>query len=316
MFAVKKITLQLNKKSILEGISLRLKKGTCLGIVGKSGAGKSSLLKIMAGLLDADHGEVFLDKELITGPKDKLIPGHSEIQLVNQDFQLDLYHTVYENLLVKSSHLQEELRETLIRELLDLLELNELRNRKAIDLSGGEKQRLAIGRALALEPKVLLLDEPFSHLDAHLMKKLSHYLLLLKKIRKTMLVIVSHDGQDLLHLADNITYLKNGVLQRSGSPLEFYEQPKSYEEGLFFGYLNEIKVTVDGKRRICLFRPHQYHLEAIQNAIQLSVNYKRTIFYGIFCLHVFQYKQNELFLTVDKPLSAESITSIFVHETI
>ena len=181
MFSIQGVYFERATRSILTNIQLTVKKGEMLGLVGPSGAGKSTLLHILAGLLDASKGTVKLDGELILGPKDRLVPGHPEVQLVNQEFGLDLYHTVRENLIVKANHLTKEIRDQFADELLDLLGLTSIANSQAVYISGGEKQRLALGRALIMEPKVILLDEPFAHMDAHIKRKVVHYLQALKK---------------------------------------------------------------------------------------------------------------------------------------
>ena len=197
MLKVKKIHFH-REKEILSGVSFNLKASSILGLVGPSGAGKSTLLKIIAGLLDADKGEVLLGKETIFGPSFKLIPGHPEIQLVNQDFALDLFHTVRENIMLQANYLPDDICNELVDELLELLELTPLQHKQAIHISGGEQQRLALGRSLAKEPEVILLDEPFVHMDAHLTNRISDYLVRLKKIRKTSFILVTHDGEEVL----------------------------------------------------------------------------------------------------------------------
>jgi iron(III) transport system ATP-binding protein len=301
------------EKAILENINFSLKAGDFLGIVGPSGAGKSTLLKIIAGLLDANQGNVFLDRSLILGPKDKLIAGNSEIQLVNQDFALDIYHTVYENLLVKTPHLKKEIQENFIEELLDLTDLKTLKHQKAIELSGGEQQRLSLARALALEPKILLLDEPFSHLDAHIKRKLIHYLLDLKRVRKTTLILVSHDGQEMLSLANKIAYFDEGKIQRIASPKEFYYQPKSYQEALFFGEINKIKV----KKKEILFRPEQFSTEKDETYnFPLKLKFFKQVFYGNYSLALYLHKNGIIFLKHSEETSSENLSLIYIktHE--
>ena len=143
------------QRPILLTISLTIKQGEIVGIVGKSGAGKTSLLKIIGGLLDSTSGSVIFEGKKVLGPTNKLVPGHPDIQLVNQDFHLDTYHTVEENIREQILYLPKKERDDLVEELLHILELTEIRNQKAITLSGGEQQRLSIARALACEPKVL-----------------------------------------------------------------------------------------------------------------------------------------------------------------
>lgn len=309
MLKVKNISFARNKR-IINKLSFSLKKGTYFGIVGPSGEGKSTLLKIIAGLLDADSGKVLLSNQEIIGPKDKLIPGNSNIQLVNQDFEIDEFHTVYDNLKLKTTHLESEIRENYIAELLELTELNHLRNQRANLLSGGEQQRLALARALALEPEVLLLDEPFSHLDAHIKRKISNYLIQLKKVRKTILIIVSHDGQEILHLSDQIAFFKSETFKRVDSPENFYKNPASYEEGLFFGELNRIQI----KSKKYIFRPNQYLLQEGENTLELNVSFKKEIFFGAFTLGLFQYKTQQIYLT-NKGEDFSEINTIHIFES-
>ena len=121
----------------------------------------------------------------------------------------------------------------------------------AISLSGGEKQRLALARALSKEPDVLLLDEPFAHLDAHIKRRVIRYLMALKKVRKTTFVLVSHEGRDVLSLSDRVAFFDEGKIARLDLPVNFYNFPSSYYEGLFFGEMN--RVILKGKE--VFFRP-------------------------------------------------------------
>jgi ABC-type sugar transport system ATPase subunit len=289
MLIIKNISFS-RERPILKSINFTIKRGEVYGIVGPSGSGKSTLLQVIAGLLDAASGEVKLDGEFIRGPKDRLIPGHPEIQLVNQEFALDLYHTTKENLLVKAHHLPQNVRLEFAEEILQLLDLTFVENQKAYQLSGGEKQRLAIGRALIMEPKVLLLDEPFAHLDAHLKRKLSHYIQSIKKKQKNSILFVSHDGADVLQFTDRILFFQDGQIQRSDSPESFYYKPSSYVEGLYFGELNKINFS----KKELLFRPNQFSLELSEPGIELEVSYQNSIFLGLYTFHVFKTVKNQI----------------------
>lgn len=300
------------EKPIIIDLSFSLKKKQTLGIIGSSGEGKSTLLKLIAGLLDPTSGEVRLDKFRVPGPNEKLIAGISDIQLVNQDFSLDLYHTVYENLVHKTTHLSKEIRIDFINELLDLADLEHLRDKTAIQLSGGEQQRLALLRALAMEPKVLLLDEPFSHLDIHIKHKLINYLAEYKKIRKSTLIIVSHDGLDLMQLADNIAYFKAGNFKRLATPKEFYENPTTYHEGLFFGELNSIRF----QKKEILFRPNQYELSPFENSIELTVKFLEKRSFGLYQLYYFKYKSFRISLLQKSEMNLEDVNFIYISKTL
>ena len=307
MFSIQGVFFERATRSILSNIQLAVKKGEMLGLVGPSGAGKSTLLHILAGLLDASKGTVKLDGELILGPKDRLVPGHPEVQLVNQEFGLDLYHTVRENLIVKANHLTKEIRDQFADELLDLLGLTSIANSQAVYISGGEKQRLALGRALIMEPKVILLDEPFAHMDAHIKRKVVHYLQALKKTRKTSFVFVTHDGQDVIGLADKIAYFSEGEIQRLDIPRLFYEQPSSYQEALFFGEVNRIKID----KKEVLFRPHQFSLNALTGTNKILVNFQFSTYYGGFVQSTFKVNKKEI-IVLNHSESLEYVEEIFI----
>jgi iron(III) transport system ATP-binding protein len=285
MIKLKNISFKRGNRTILNDISLKLNKGEIFGIVGPSGAGKSTLMQIMSGLLDAEKGEVFLGNERVPGPAHRLIPGHPEIQLVNQEFGLDIYHSVSENLRVKANHLNEKLKIEIIQELLELLELTHLADHKAIELSGGEKQRLALARALIMESKVVLLDEPFAHLDTHIKRSVIDYLIRLKKSRKTTFVFVTHDGQDVLTFADRVGYFNHSKIERIDTPMAFYNFPKSVSEARFFGEINQ--VTLNKKKY--LFRPTQYSLlHSDKFSVEIKLTFKEKIFAGPFMMFIFK----------------------------
>lgn len=307
MFSIQGIYFERGERSILTDIQLAIKKGEMLGLVGPSGAGKSTLLHILAGLLDASKGVVKLDGELVLGPKDRLLPGHPEVQLVNQEFGLDLYHTVRENLIVKANHLTKEIRDQFADELLALLGLTSIKNSKAVHISGGEKQRLALGRALIMEPKVILLDEPFAHMDAHIKRKVVHYLQALKKTRKTTFVFVTHDGQDVLGLADKIAYFSDGKIQRLDTPRAFYENPSSYQEALFFGEINRLKIA----KKEVFFRPHQFSLVENEGTSKIPVTFQFATYYGGFTQSTFKVNKKEI-IVLNHSESLEHVEDIYL----
>jgi ABC-type multidrug transport system ATPase subunit len=263
-------------REILKDISLTVNSSEIIGIVGRSGAGKTSILKILSGLIQPTSGKVFLDGDEVKGPMIKLVPGHPEIQLVNQDFHLDTYHTVEENIREQILYLPEVFRKKMITELLDLVGLEEYRDQRANTLSGGEQQRLAIARALACEPRFLLLDEPFVHLDARIRSKIVRYLLALRAVRGTTIVLVSHDGSEMLSLTDKVYCMKNGKIYRSGKPIDLYYRPKTLEEAQLFGPVNSIKLS--GKRIV--FRPDEYTTEVEHSVDRVEVQFERSIFNG------------------------------------
>lgn len=280
---------------VLNGISFSVAKNEIIGIAGNSGAGKTSLLKIIAGLADATEGTVYLDSKRVVGPSMKLIPGHPDIQLVNQDFDLDIYQTTEENVKGKILHLPKKIQEQFTEELLELMELTHARSRLANTLSGGEQQRLAIARALALEPAILLLDEPFVHLDSQLRYRLISYLTELKKARNMSIIIVSHNSEELLSLSDRIIYLKNGTIKRLAAPFEFYYNYKTISEARMFGLINQL--TIEGKS--IHFRPDEYEIDHSENP-EILIHYSHSIFMGSYFLNEFNFDKKKKIVLLHK----------------
>lgn len=291
--------------SIFTNISFELGQGEIIGIVGTSGTGKTTLLKVIAGLLEPTSGQLFFEGQKIKGPSHQLVPGHDEIKLVNQDFGLDIYQTVSENIIGKALYLPLKERNELVNELLDLIELSHLSHQKAIHLSGGEQQRLALARALAGEPKLILLDEPFVHLDGRLRLKIVHYILKMKEIRKTSFLLVSHDGAEMLSLATKIIHFSEGQIKRIASPYEFYFEPETKEQGELFGVLN--RVEIDGEE--VLFRPTEFKIEKKDRGIKIK--YFDCQFVGSHYLNYFKTQNNEtICLFSQEPLRNEKEITI------
>lgn len=275
MLEVDSVSLAFQQK-VLNSVSFTINSGQIIGIVGPSGGGKSSLLKIIAGLLDAQSGNVTWKGKRVKGPSEQLVPGHPDIQLVNQDFALDIYQTVEENVRQRMLYLPNQERDKFTTKILQLVELEAYKNNQAITLSGGEQQRLSIARAIAAEPDVLLLDEPFSHLDVHLKERIGNYLKKLATIRGLTCILVSHEGSDVLQWCEQIHFLNEGIVQRTASPQAFYFEPTNEFEGLFFGEINN--VIINGKTT--LFRPTEYSLE--KSADSITVQFVSATFAGIY----------------------------------
>ena len=209
----------------VSGISLSINKGDFVAIVGESGSGKSTLLKLIYGLLAPNSGEVLFKGEHLAGPHEKLISGHDSMKMLSQDFNLNLYAKVYENIesMLSNEDIRAKKQKTL--EMMEFLGIDELANKRIVELSGGEQQRVALARAIITEPEVLLLDEPFSQVDAILKTQLRADLKRLCDYLGITIVLVSHDPVDGLTLANEMIILKDGKLIESGKPDEIYANP-------------------------------------------------------------------------------------------
>ncbi|MFC4870138.1 ABC transporter ATP-binding protein [Negadavirga shengliensis] len=241
---IKGLYKRFDKEAVaLEDFSLQIDKGERLGVVGESGSGKSTLLKVIAGLEIQDSGEVYLAGDKVLNPAKKLVPGYDEIQLVRQDYGLYPNSTVEENIRRPLLQYNKGYAHERVEFLLETFGMKHLRNRYPRELSGGQQQKVAIARALSLEPEVLLLDEPFSSLDPMQKRELMEELALtFREIRVTVL-LVTHDLQDALWLTDKLCVMNKGRALRIGSPMEIYESPENaYVAGLF-SHLNPIPGT-------------------------------------------------------------------------
>lgn len=206
-------------------VSFTIRQGGITVIAGESGSGKSTLLKLITGLMSPDKGTVWYKDEKVAGPENKLIPGHDAMKVVSQDFNLNVYAKVYDNIagLLPNTDLKGKQQKTF--EVMEFLRIDHLAGKRAVDLSGGEQQRVAIARAIVTEPEILLMDEPFSQIDAILKNDLRADIKRMSQYLGLTIILVSHDPLDGLSLADDMVILKNGKVLEQGSPRALYHHP-------------------------------------------------------------------------------------------
>jgi len=218
---------------VVDQLSLDLQAGEIFGLLGESGAGKSTLLQLAANLINPDAGEVWLEGEKLPLPSDLLIPGHPDIKIVHQDYQLSATLSVRENIRYALRYYEKEFRDARIEELLKLCQLQEVAERPTKLLSGGEKQRTAIARALAEEARILLLDEPFANLDLPNNRRLAETIRNSVAQTGAACIFVTHHATDALGLSQRMGILQAGRLVQVGTPQEIYHQPRNaYVAGL------------------------------------------------------------------------------------
>lgn len=216
---------QENQASGVLDVSFSIKQGEIVAIIGESGSGKSTLLKCIYGLIKPDSGNIYFDGKRVKGPDEQLIPGHPEMKMVTQDFSLNIYAKVYDNIASMLSNTNIAEKEAKTIEMMRRLHIEHLRNKRITELSGGEQQRVAIAKALVSNTRVLLLDEPFSQVDSLLKNQLRADLKRLAKETGLTVILVSHDPTDGLFLGDRLLILKQGELLQYDQPSTVYQNP-------------------------------------------------------------------------------------------
>lgn len=235
-------------------ISISLEKGKILAILGESGSGKTTLLHLIAALYEPDAGTLTLDGKRITPPSEKLIAGHPDIKLVRQDYGLFPNMSIRENIAYELRYYEENYRNERVDRLLNISGLEKVQHHLPRQVSGGEQQRATIVKAIAEEPKLLLLDEPFSHLDAVNKRRLKNEVLNLIKAEEVSCIFVTHDVTDAYGMADELLIMQNGNALQLGSPEEIYRNPANQ-------YVAEItgETSLSSKLKI-LSRPEQIRI--------------------------------------------------------
>ncbi|MDQ7247665.1 ABC transporter ATP-binding protein [Dongia sedimenti] len=231
----------------LDNVSLKFVEGELFGLLGPSGSGKTTLLRAVAGFIDLDHGQVLLDGEDI-GP----IPVHKrDIGMVFQNYALFPHMTVFDNVAFGLSVRKMPAGEIKSRvdEILGLVRLGGLQERKPKQLSGGQQQRVALARALVTRPKVLLLDEPLGALDKHLREEMQVELRRIQREVGITTIFVTHDQEEAMTLSDRIAIMNQGRIEQLGPPLDVYEHPINRFAAGFLGVANFLEgrvVSVSG----------------------------------------------------------------------
>jgi sulfate transport system ATP-binding protein len=222
----------------LDDVSLEVPTGSLVALLGPSGSGKSTLLRIIAGLERADGGAVHIADEDVTGTT----PQERGIGFVFQHYAAFKHMTVFENVAfgLKVRHRAKAEIRARVHELLDLVQLEGMAKRYPSQLSGGQRQRMGLARALAVEPKVLLLDEPFGALDARVRKELRVWLRRLHDETHTTTVIVTHDQEEAMEVAETVAVMNHGRIEQVAGPIELYERPANEFVMEFVGAVNRL----------------------------------------------------------------------------
>jgi iron(III) transport system ATP-binding protein len=233
------------KVEAVSGISLDVKQGEFFSLLGPSGCGKSTILRIIAGLETPDTGEVLIDANAVAGSR-WIPPEKRGVGLVFQDYALFPHMTVCDNIAFGLKRCGRKESKRRVEEMLDIVGLSAMSKRYPHELSGGQQQRVALARALAPLPKVILLDEPFSNLDADLREELRTETKRILKEKGITTILVTHDQEEAFSLSDRIGILNNGRLEQVGTPAEIYHKPVSRFVAGFVGKADFIGGRIEG----------------------------------------------------------------------
>lgn len=254
---IKNIRKRFGHFTALDDVSIQVQEGEFMALLGPSGSGKTTLLRIIAGLEWPDEGEVFLQGVDVSGKPIR----ERRIGFVFQHFALFKHMTVFENIafglrLKRPRFSNKEIRER-VEELLHLVHLGGIEKKVPSELSGGQRQRVALARVLAVEPRYMLLDEPFGALDAKVRKELRRWLKKLHDTTGLTTIFVTHDQEEAMEIADRIAVMDQGKLIQVGSPLELWEHPKNAfifdflgNYNTFIGYQTEKGELIVGEEAI------------------------------------------------------------------
>lgn len=241
MLQVKNISFSYNKQAVLDDISFSVAAGEHVSIIGESGSGKSTLLKLLYGTFDLNKGHIFWKDHEILGPKHNLVVGPDFMKYVAQEFDLMPFISVSENVGAFLSNFYPEEKQARIKELLDVVELTDFAHIKVKNLSGGQKQRVALARAIANQPEILLLDEPFSHIDNFKKQSLRRNLFTYLKEKNITCIVATHDKDDVLSFSDQMIVLHDAKIMAHDAPKHIYENPQNELIASFFGEFNNLK---------------------------------------------------------------------------
>nr|WP_294785294.1 ABC transporter ATP-binding protein [uncultured Flavobacterium sp.] len=308
MLDIQNISFTYTDKPVIKNISFTIEKGQNIAIIGESGCGKSTLLKLIYGLYDLDEGKIFYGDKPILGPKFNLIPGMPYMKYLAQDFDLSPYETVAENVGKFLSNGFANMKKLRVQELLEMVEMDQFAQVKTKFLSGGQQQRVALVRVLALEPEVILLDEPFSQIDAFRKNALRRNLFRYLKQKGITCIIATHDSTDALSFADQAIVMRNGELLVKDNPSKIYEDPQVKYVASLFGEVNEIPthllLSYQDETHKTLVYPHQFKMVSES---KLMVKIRRTYFRGSHYLIETVYKRQLIFFEseIDLPIEQE-----------
>jgi putative spermidine/putrescine transport system ATP-binding protein len=273
---LKDVYKQYQDTNVLSGIDMNIRDGEFVTLLGPSGCGKSTILRILSGLTDATGGEVMIEGKDMK----KIPPKNRKVGMVFQSYALFPNMNVYENIAFGLKMQKKPANEVsgLVEKMINLVGLQEKKDAYPHELSGGQQQRVALARSLVVRPKVLLLDEPLSALDAQIRKHLQVELRAIQRELNMTMILVTHDQEEAMSVSDRIFVMNNGKIAQKGTPSEIYTHPKTEFVANFIGRYNvfskdQLVKLVGGKMVVpadkYAIRPESFHLQSQSSSYQL-----------------------------------------------
>ena len=252
LIELKNIVVEFDGERILDDLSLYICDGEFVTLLGSSGCGKTTTLRIIAGFIDPDEGQVLFDSKDISG----VPPYKREVNTIFQRYALFPHYNVFENIAygLRVRKTPESVIREEVAKMLKLIGLEGFEKRNVTKLSGGQQQRVAIARALVLKPKVLLLDEPLAALDLKLRKDMQNELKNIQKQLGITFIYVTHDQEEALSMSDTVVVMNKGKIQQIGSPIDIYNEPKNAFVADFIGESNIIDGVMKADYKVTFAR--------------------------------------------------------------
>ena len=260
----------------IKNISLEINEGEFFTLLGPSGCGKTTLLRMIAGFNTIEEGEILFDDQVINN-----LPAHKrDIGMVFQNYAIFPHMTVYDNVAygLKARKIPEKEAEERIMDALKTVQIEEMKDRMPANLSGGQQQRVALARAIVIKPRILLMDEPLSNLDAKLRVEMRTVIKKLQRDLNITTIYVTHDQEEALAISDRIAVMDKGVVKQLGSPDEIYMKPSNRFVSNFIGTSNFIDGVSHGKNIEMLGYNFSLNKQISQGPVLVSVRPEQFIF--------------------------------------
>lgn len=297
MLKVKNISFSYNKTPVISDVSFEIKAGENVALIGESGSGKSTLIKLIYGQYDLSNGKIYWKEQQILGPKFNLVVGYEFMKYVAQEFDLMPFTTVNENIGKYLSNFYPDEKQQRTQELIEVVELEAFADIKVKFLSGGQKQRVALAQALAKQPEILLLDEPFSNIDNFKKQSLRRKVFKFLKRQNISCLVATHDKDDVLGFADRVLVLDSHEIIADKNVEELYNNPKNKLMAAFFGeynyiepfgfiYSHQLKIVEKSKFEAqvkdCYFNGKNYLIEAVYQSNSIFIEHKNKLNTGVY----------------------------------